>query len=287
MMNRIFSILLGLVTVSPGRAQGGGMKPMLGDLIVDHDPGLVGCWLMNEGGGNRVNDLSGNGNHGTITGATWVPGKFGPCLSFDGDGDYVNLGLAPNIGNGGSQLSVCAWIKVPTNTVPGFQVIIDKTSTGTDIFDFYIDSGEDIRFRLFNESGSNAAGIYDEGVLNVANQWVFISGVFNGTKITVYKNGVPDNPNAANWVGGNIRSDSHTLSIGAYNGGSGYYFNGSIDNVMIYKRALSASEIAQLCREPFCMFQQDRPDLYVAAGAPPAGGEWGQGQVLAALPAPP
>jgi len=47
--------------------------------------GLVGLWLMNEGTGNIAQDLSGNGNAGTLfTDTTWASGKFGPCLNVPG-----------------------------------------------------------------------------------------------------------------------------------------------------------------------------------------------------------
>ncbi|MFB0523909.1 MAG: hypothetical protein ACETVZ_00085, partial [Phycisphaerae bacterium] len=47
--------------------------------------GLIGYWIMNEGGGSKVFDLSGNDNTGTFVGNTaWAAGKFGSCLSFDG-----------------------------------------------------------------------------------------------------------------------------------------------------------------------------------------------------------
>ena len=57
-------------------------KPILGRGINWGDPlarGLVGYWLMNEGVGNKVYDLSGNGRTGTISGALWTAGKFGRC----------------------------------------------------------------------------------------------------------------------------------------------------------------------------------------------------------------
>ncbi|MFQ6062808.1 MAG: hypothetical protein ACE5J9_06490, partial [Methanosarcinales archaeon] len=56
------------------------------------DNGLVAEWAFDEGKGNIVKDTSGNGNDGTIHGATWVDGKFGKALQFDGVNDYVLLG---------------------------------------------------------------------------------------------------------------------------------------------------------------------------------------------------
>ena len=69
----------------------------------------VSLWLMSEGFASKVFDLSGNRNTGTITSATWIPGKFGSALNFDGTNDYV-LGGDPGIG-GTSGASLVFWIK--------------------------------------------------------------------------------------------------------------------------------------------------------------------------------
>ncbi len=51
---------------------------------INPHPGLVGWWRFDEGSGTIAGDSSGNGNNGTIYGATWVAGKYGQALSFDG-----------------------------------------------------------------------------------------------------------------------------------------------------------------------------------------------------------
>src|SRR3990167_9085959 len=60
--------------------------------------GLVGYWSMNEGTGTVAGDASGNNNRGILTnGPTWVDGKRGKALNFDGVGDYVNAGSAASL----------------------------------------------------------------------------------------------------------------------------------------------------------------------------------------------
>jgi hypothetical protein len=77
-MKKIAIFLVLLITTSASAQY---MKPMLGRQI-NHAHGLsdfVGCWLMNEGAGDKVYDLSGNGKDGTLTnGPTWDVGSFGP-----------------------------------------------------------------------------------------------------------------------------------------------------------------------------------------------------------------
>src|SRR5436189_3739506 len=59
--------------------------------------GLVAAYNFDEGSGLMVNDLSGNGNNGTITGATFTAGKFGGGLSFDGISNWVTVNDATSL----------------------------------------------------------------------------------------------------------------------------------------------------------------------------------------------
>jgi len=74
------------------------LKPPLGSLPNFGHPltrGLVGLWLMNEGGGNIVQDLSGNGYIGTLNDVTWQAGLSGTTTLFPGvSGDYINIPCA-------------------------------------------------------------------------------------------------------------------------------------------------------------------------------------------------
>ena len=106
-------------------------KPPLGAKVNFSHPlakGLVGLWLMNEGGGNKVYDLSGNENHGTLTNmdpaTDWVGGKDGPAIDFDGSDDYVDMGDVDTL-EGLNAMSVCLWVNTnKTNT----QRFIDKSN---------------------------------------------------------------------------------------------------------------------------------------------------------------
>jgi len=64
---------------------------MFAGVHAQDDDGLVAGWHFDEGSGSVAKDSSGNGNDGTIHGATWVDGKFGKALSFDGEDDYVSV----------------------------------------------------------------------------------------------------------------------------------------------------------------------------------------------------
>jgi len=107
------------------------IKPRLGTpLNKGHrlSKGLVGCWLMNEGCGGEVFDLSGNKNTGTLSGDTaWAAGKHGSCLSFDGNGDYVTLAGRQFYG----QFTISALVRSTTGDTGVNQYIFSQMYSST------------------------------------------------------------------------------------------------------------------------------------------------------------
>ena len=90
-MNHLFSnrkkatiaiALIAIITVSSGIYLQN--NPTTQAALINPHPGLVGWWSFDEGSGTVAGDSSGNGNTGTIYGATWVTGIYGKALSFDG-----------------------------------------------------------------------------------------------------------------------------------------------------------------------------------------------------------
>jgi len=245
------------------------MKPRLGTPInkaISHKLGLVGCWLFNEAGGGQAFDLSGNGNTGTLVGDThFVPGKFGSCLNFDGDNDYVDT-INSSSQDFASGFTLSAWVK-PANTDSDGRIIyrydaaskdgyfLTQSSTGVGIWGFYV---------LVNPT-------FDTALSNSAptGNWQHIVGVReNDGTLKLYVDGVLQT-NTGTMAGAIDSNDGLRIGIDISNSRD---FNGQIDNVMIFNRALSANEIQQLYREPFCMFQRELIELWAASGgAPPAG----------------
>jgi len=234
------------------------IKPRLGTpLNKGHSlvKGQSGCYLMNEGGKSKVYDLSGNGNTGTFVGGVlWTPGKFGSCLSFDGvSGTYVDFGK--DIIPVGGSVSISAWFK--TNSVTGNHYINGKTiGTKYPAMALYANK---LAF------AASATAWLTTGVTTLAiDTWYHGVVVYDGTNRSVYLNGGLDN----NTTG------AYTFTTGlAILGGSTTttaIFNGVIDGIRFWNRALSASEIAQHYREPFAMFRQ--MPIHLMSYSVPAGG---------------
>ncbi|MCX6796562.1 MAG: DUF2341 domain-containing protein, partial [Candidatus Falkowbacteria bacterium] len=95
-------------------------------------PGPVLHLKMDEKTGNTAYDSSGNGNSGTITGATWARGKYGSALSFDGsDGNYVDLGTGSELAL--NRYTVSAWINVSSLVSEHAGRVVDRRTTGLNV----------------------------------------------------------------------------------------------------------------------------------------------------------
>lgn len=211
----------------------------------DIGSGLVGFWKMDERGGNTLIDNSGNRNNATIvdpSGVSWVTGKDGSAIrmaSPSSRGRYFSRVPHNSSLNITQAITIAAWIK-PTST--GNMMIASKTPNGYELGTF--ENGK-IEFRLNRESdGSRYRLRSNKSYPSNGSTWMHVAATFDGSKSTIYINGVADN--STTYGKTQIRSNTNPLMIGAK--GVNYRWEGDLDNVMIYNRALSASEIANLAR---------------------------------------
>jgi hypothetical protein len=193
--------------------------------------GLVGYWGFN----GNANDQSGNGNNGTVNGATLTTDRNGntnSAYSFDGINDNINFnGINVNL-NDNEINTVSFWMKWNgENSIP-FCWIPD--------YSFYFQNGN----VGINTYEGNTIGVNSNSFIN---EWKFV--------VIQFYNGVPNVNNSKLWVDGVIQSINGIATIfrKASNNfviGSGYdnyyYFNGQIDDLSIYNRALTQAEITQL-----------------------------------------
>ena len=199
------------------------------------DPNLCLYLPLEEGTGTMTKDLSGWSNHGTlVNGPTWTNGRVGKCLSFDGSDDYVNIKDGALVANEPNS-TIEVWIK--WNGTMGEKSIYDESiSYGGTNFRIRLSDGVP-NFDIHRVSG----WCYTNNTTSItSNDWHHIVGVLSysgGMKI--YVDGIEKGSNS-----NNLPSDysiQHSW-IGRY-GQEGFYFPGLIDEVRIYNRALSASEI--------------------------------------------
>lgn len=210
--------------------------------------GLVGYWSMQEGAGEFVNDISGFGNKGTLTnGPTWQPGKFGSALNFDGTNDYVDI--AGNVDVTGTR-TVSLWML--SRDVSQNNVVLYFVNSGSEQTD-YIVIGTYVSAILASADNVNAASAQSSTISS--NKWTHVTVTKTTADVTdIYINGVVNTQAGTNQWGGafakRLFGDSYvtaTLPL--------VPFNGLLDDVRIYNRALSAGEIRWLYQEPFAIFK--------------------------------
>lgn len=192
--------------------------------------GLVGYWSFNEGRGSAVLDSSGNGNTGTITGATWMPGERGQALSFNGTSDKVTLGNITIANNA----TVSAWIK--TTSVSQKPVFSNR---GNSLY-FGINQG---KFFIYYNPATPAPAMTSNGYIN-DNKWHLVTWTSNGSDSNMYIDGVFDKT-----LPQSRTAQSGTSYIGWDSPNASEYFPGGIDDVRIYNRVLSAAEIQNLYKQ--------------------------------------
>jgi hypothetical protein len=213
--------------------------------------GLVGCWLMNEGSGGVYN-IAQNINHETArVDVTWSAGKFGSCNSFPGGaGDYINCGgVDEQLKLITTDFTVLAWVY--PDSVAATHIICGACEADND--GWYVGKENDTWAIWVDGSKAASASIV------VANEWqqFVLTWEQHGAPSNVlrwYRNGVFDEADSGfvkdvpDSVGRNfvIGVDPRDYSDKAW--------DGLICHIMIWRRVLSASEIAQLYREPFAMF---------------------------------
>jgi len=203
-------------------------------------------------GNNNALDIVGT-NHGVlINGATYATGKVGEAFSFDGVDDYVQAPDSASL-DITSQITLDAWIY----PVALGGRVVDKISVGG-ADGFLIDTYTG-KVRLI---AAGSAWVESSTILSTGT-WTHIAGTYDGSVVKVYVNGLLDGSAAGTAA---IPTNNLPLRIGAdQNGGS--VFNGLIDEVEIFNRALSASEIAAIsnagsagkCRNPILTVNIDLP----------------------------
>ena len=215
-------------------------KPPKGVLLNRGHPlakGLVGFWLMNEGGGNKVFDLSGNNNSGKFLAGlyspSWSSGRFGPALSFDGN-DTVNLSSLITFA-ANTPYTVILWCYVNAWDA-AYRFAISRGTSGVSE---KIGTNNDAAYFLIRSVNSGASDITVS--LPSAGAWHFLTLTRNlANKIDFYIDG----GSPSRLYGDAAQSD--IAAWGKIGDASAQYWNGKIDNVMIFNRALTAQEITWL-----------------------------------------
>jgi Concanavalin A-like lectin/glucanases superfamily len=206
----------------------------------------VAAYAFNEGSGTTAADASGGGLSGTLTnGATWGTGRNAGAVQLDGINDYVELGN-PTTLQLTSSMTVSAWINSSAFPSDDAAIVSKRTPSSTVGYqlDTTIDRGpRTIAFKLTNSSG---AQVYRYGATTLqANTWYHVTGVYNSatSELHVYLNGQLDDGALVGTVTATQQNSTANVNIGRRPTTNSFNFNGRIDDVRIYNRALTQPEI--------------------------------------------
>lgn len=213
--------------------------------------GNVACFHFEDGAGTTLTDSTGH-NPGTLRNSpVWTTGRFGSGLAFDGANNDVDLGNGPTLHLTGS-MTIAAWIFVTGAPAGGDDaaIVSKRQSTSGFQLDTTIDRGpRTIGFKLQDPSDAPMIRYgqtpVSEGV------WHHVVGVYDATQRTmdVYLDGAADNGELLGQVAGAQNDPVASVTLGSRSGSpGGYNFNGVIDEVMIFDRALTATEVRALHR---------------------------------------
>jgi hypothetical protein len=198
---------------------------------------LVAYWKLDEGLGSTAKDSSPNKNDATLYNSpVWTTGRSGKALQFNG-ANYIEAPDSSSL-DLNSQVTITAWIN--PSSVSAYNRIVAKSYTSNiapwTMYGLLFDNANHLRLEIATSGTQNAVN----GVTTIPlNQWTFVAETYDGSTMKVYVNGVLDNSTTHT---GTIDTNNIPLSIGR----SGFgldYFKGTIDEVKIWNRALSADEI--------------------------------------------
>lgn len=241
-----------------------GRKPPYGQIRLNRNhplaKGLVGCWLMNEGGGNTVYDLSGKDNN--LDTFVNTPEWDSDGINFDlASSEYVSGTDKGSLSPAGDELTIFAIVTPARTTFTEDGTIFwrTRTTSQTLLYGLRIDSILN-RYEFLNYT-SSATTI--TGNTPITTKKTSVAGVYDGSNIHLYVNSIVDATPVSKT--GNFPSPSHAaISVGAKTSNE-FYFDGIVHVLFIFERALTPSEIASLHVNPYQTFEPVIP-LPIVAG---------------------
>ena len=198
-------------------------------------PGLVAAYGFSDGAGTALSDVSGHGHPGTLSGPTWsASGHSGGALAFDGVNDFVSIADHNEL-DLTTGMTLEAWVN-PSALGTAWRTVLFKEQAAHMTYALYA-----------NSSTSRPAGqVYVGGQRDArgpaalaTGAWTHLASSYDGTTLRLYVNGTQA---AALATSGPMTVSTGPLKLGG-NAIWGEWFAGRIDDVRVYNRALSASEL--------------------------------------------
>ena len=188
-------------------------------------------WSLDDGSGSIAADSAGQGNTGNVSGATWIPGRVGGALSFNGSNAALTRASVQGINTGNTPHTIAAWVKV--NALPSGRAWIALLGP----------EGAGSHHWLLNNSGVTQLGAWNGGQVSPTlpvGVWKHLAITFDGSQLKGYIDGTLVGSQAASF---NLTGTALTV---AQSHVGEQYFNGEVDEFRVYNNALTAAEVSTL-----------------------------------------
>ncbi|BBO17633.1 conserved hypothetical protein [Candidatus Brocadia pituitae] len=222
----------------------------LSSTTTNNSSSVQALYAFDEGNGTTATDSSGNGRHGTVSGATWTTGKFAGALNFNGASNYVSV---PSLNY--DEISVSAWFyrnsvdTVDPDTIFGGWSWSNVQGYGL-YFDQYGSTKNTIRFIVTSKTsaGTKTQKYAIKDLITSTGKWFHVVGTYNKTtgEQKLYVDGQLVNTQthpAGNTIVPYTATSNMAIGTLSWNYG---HMNGKVDEVHVYNRALSAGDVLSL-----------------------------------------
>jgi hypothetical protein len=235
-----------LVVVDPYPCTGDGATGCSPGLLND----LIGFWRLNDPSGSATaRDWSGWGNDGTLVGpdpaTAWIAdGPEGGALSVQGRG-YVNVPRSSSIDSITTQVTVAAWIYLEGTLTDYATAISRQIGTGYEQH-YHLSVNTQYQAILFITTPAAGQVVIGSPMMSIPQQtWVHLAGTYDGSTARLYVNGAEVTSKPAS---GPFAAETNPVVLSGNGNGANVTESvpGRLDDVMLYRRALAADEIARI-----------------------------------------
>lgn len=209
---------------------------------------LIGWWKLDETSGDAVYDSSSQSNSGELDASmsfsgNGTTGKINRALTFDGSDDKVTIPNNDSFDLGTSSITITAWVQFDSGSFGRYTVIVGRGNF--DMFELNKSGADRLRLEMRFDDDSTLRARESSASLTEANRWYHVAGIFNPIdgSFDFYVDGAAQGVSYLDaQTDGTLKDSNADVYIGARNG-SNLYMEGLIDDVRIYNKALTSSEV--------------------------------------------
>jgi hypothetical protein len=207
--------------------------------VCDPAPSGLVAWWPGEG---NANDIIGGNNGTVIGGTTFANGEVGQAFSVNGNAQYVEVPQSPVL-NPSDQITIEFWMKAdPSNPMTTYQGLVTSDFFGIEIAPSLL---------FYSSTDNGSSWVITPGATVSSGVWHHVAATYDGAQMCLYIDGqiwstIPQSGNISHMLANSFLAFGSEDGRTVCNCSGNRYFNGLIDEVSIYNRALSANEIATI-----------------------------------------